>query len=188
MPSPSAPLPQQSEFPVAQKRAIWNVGSTLCNQKQLHMCKWLHNCSTSTKSPASHNPCQHHSREQGKHSWPSMALAILFSRQSMGIWTGLLVLLNQHSDTHFPSRPKILEKYLGCCWPDLEDPRSWAWLGGWRCLRSCCCCSLFFLGLTHWVSQVTVSRGPFPVLAHHPLISPHMVFPKCGKESNKQKY
>lgn len=43
------------------------------------------------------------------------------------------------------------------------------------------------LGLTQRLSQVKVSEGPFPILAHHPLTSPHMVFPKCQKEINKQK-
>lgn len=57
-------------------------------------------------------------------SWPSAALATLFSRQSMGKRTGLLVLLNQDKDTHFPSSSKILEKYIGCCWPDPKEPRS----------------------------------------------------------------
>lgn len=62
------------------------------------------------------------------------------------------------------------------------------WIKG----EACWCFStetmrLTFLGLTQWINQVKVSEGPFPILAHHPLISPHMAFPKCEKESNKQK-
>lgn len=119
MSSPSAPQRQQGEFPVAQNRKEHLL------QSETAVTANVHTTARPARGPLPAIALVSIITETRKDSsWPSMALVTLFSRQAMGKRTGLLGLLNQNNVIPFPSSSKCLEKYLGCCWPDLEEPRS----------------------------------------------------------------